>query len=42
VAEGEELAQAALVRVAARWRHLRDREDIDAYVRTAIVRAHIT
>jgi RNA polymerase sigma-70 factor (sigma-E family) len=38
---GEELAQAALVRVAARWRGLRDRDDIDAYVRTAIVRAHI-
>ena len=39
--EGEELAQAALVRVAARWRLLRDRDNIDAYVRTAIVRAHI-
>lgn len=40
-AEGEELAQATLVRVAARWRLLRDRDNIDAYVRTAIVRAHI-
>ncbi|HVV76776.1 MAG TPA: SigE family RNA polymerase sigma factor [Mycobacteriales bacterium] len=39
--EGEELAQATLVRVAARWRLLRDRDNIDAYVRTAIVRAHI-
>jgi RNA polymerase sigma-70 factor (sigma-E family) len=39
--EGEELAQAALVRVAARWWLLRDRDNIDAYVRTAIVRGHI-
>ena len=40
-AEGEELAQAALVRVASRWRALRDRHDIDAYVRTAIVNGHV-
>jgi RNA polymerase sigma-70 factor (sigma-E family) len=40
-AEGEELAQAALVRVAARWWLLRDRDNIDAYVRTAIVRGHL-
>ncbi len=40
-AEGEELAQATLVRVAARWRLLRDRDNIDAYVRTAIVRGHL-
>ncbi|MGN6474850.1 MAG: SigE family RNA polymerase sigma factor [Mycobacteriales bacterium] len=40
-AEGEELAQAALVRVTARWRLLRDRDNIDAYVRTAIVRGHL-
>jgi RNA polymerase sigma-70 factor (sigma-E family) len=39
--EGEELAQAALVRVAARWWALRDRGDIDAYVRTSIVRGHL-
>ncbi|HVT20627.1 MAG TPA: SigE family RNA polymerase sigma factor [Mycobacteriales bacterium] len=41
VAEGEELAQAALVRVAARWRLLHDRDNVDAYVRTAIVRGHL-
>jgi len=40
-AEGEELAQAALVRVASRWWLLRDRDNIDAYVRTAIVRGHL-
>jgi len=40
-AEGEELAQAALVRVASRWRVLHDRHDIDAYVRTAIVNGHL-
>ena len=39
--EGEELAQAALVRVASRWWLLRDRSNIDAYVRTAIVRGHL-
>jgi RNA polymerase sigma-70 factor (sigma-E family) len=39
--EGEELAQAALVRVASRWWLLRDRDNIDAYVRTAIVRGHL-
>lgn len=40
-ADGEELAQAALVRVTARWWLLRDRDNIDAYVRTAIVRGHL-
>jgi RNA polymerase sigma-70 factor (sigma-E family) len=40
-AEGEELAQAALVRVASRWWLLRDRDNIDAYVHTAIVRGHL-
>jgi RNA polymerase sigma-70 factor (sigma-E family) len=40
-AEGEELAQAALVRVASRWWLLRDRDNIDAYVRKAIVRGHL-
>jgi RNA polymerase sigma-70 factor (sigma-E family) len=39
--EGEELAQAALVRVASRWWLLRDRDNIDAYVRTTIVRTHL-
>lgn len=39
--EGEELVQAALVRVASRWRLLRNRHDIDAYVRTAIIRGHL-
>jgi RNA polymerase sigma-70 factor (sigma-E family) len=40
-AEGEELAQAALVRVASRWWLIRDRDNIDAYVRKAIVRGHL-
>src|SRR5271154_3401806 len=40
-AEGEELAQAALVRVASRWWLLRDRDNINAYVRAAIVRGHL-
>jgi RNA polymerase sigma-70 factor (sigma-E family) len=40
-ADGEELAQAALVRVASRWWLIRDRDNIDAYVRTAIVRGHL-
>lgn len=39
--EGEELAQAALVRVTSRWWLLRDRDNIDAYVRTAIVHGHL-
>lgn len=40
-AEGEELAQAALVRLTARWWLMRDRSNLDSYVRTSIVRAHI-
>jgi RNA polymerase sigma-70 factor (sigma-E family) len=40
-AEGEELAQAALVRLTARWWLLRDRSNIDAYVRRSIVRGHL-
>jgi RNA polymerase sigma-70 factor (sigma-E family) len=40
-AEGEELAQAALVRVASRWWLIRDRDNIDAYVRKAIVRGNL-
>jgi RNA polymerase sigma-70 factor (sigma-E family) len=40
-ADGEELAQAALARVAARWWLIRDHDDIDAYVRKAIVRGHL-
>jgi RNA polymerase sigma-70 factor (sigma-E family) len=40
-AEGEELAQAALVRVASRWWLIRDRDNIDAYVRRAIVRGNL-
>lgn len=40
-ADGEELAQEALVKVAARWWLLRDRDDIDAYVRKTIVRSHL-
>lgn len=39
--DGEELAQAALVRVASRWWLIRDRNNLDAYVRTAIVRGHL-
>jgi DNA-directed RNA polymerase specialized sigma24 family protein len=39
--EGEELAQAALVRVTSRWWLLRDRDNIDAYVRTTIVHGHL-
>jgi RNA polymerase sigma-70 factor (sigma-E family) len=39
--DGEELAQAALVRVAARWWLIRDRDNLDSYVHTAIVRDHI-
>jgi RNA polymerase sigma-70 factor (sigma-E family) len=39
--EGEELAQAALVRVASRWWLLRDRDNIDAYVRKTIVHGHL-
>jgi RNA polymerase sigma-70 factor (sigma-E family) len=40
-ADGEELAQAVLVKVASRWWLIRDRDHLDAYVRTAIVRSHI-
>jgi RNA polymerase sigma-70 factor (sigma-E family) len=40
-AEGEELAQAALVRVASRWWLIRDRDNIDAYVRKTIVRGNL-
>jgi RNA polymerase sigma-70 factor (sigma-E family) len=40
-ADGEELAQAALARIAARWWLIRDRDDIDAYVRKTIVRGHL-
>jgi RNA polymerase sigma-70 factor (sigma-E family) len=40
-AEGEELAQAALVRVTSRWWLIRDRDNIDAYVRKSIVRGHL-
>jgi len=39
--DAEELVQATLVRVAGRWWRLRDRHDIDAYVRTAIIRGHL-
>jgi RNA polymerase sigma-70 factor (sigma-E family) len=40
-ADGEELAQAVLVRVTARWWRLHDKDNLDAYVRAAIVRGHI-
>jgi RNA polymerase sigma-70 factor (sigma-E family) len=40
-ADGEELAQAALVRLTARWWLLRDRGNIDAYVRRSIVHGHL-
>jgi RNA polymerase sigma-70 factor (sigma-E family) len=40
-ADGEELAQAALVRVTSRWWLIRDRDNLDAYVRKAIVRGHL-
>jgi RNA polymerase sigma-70 factor (sigma-E family) len=39
--EGEALAQAALVRLASRWWLIRDRGNIDAYVRTTIIRGHL-
>jgi RNA polymerase sigma-70 factor (sigma-E family) len=38
-AQGEELVQSALVRVALRWPFLRDKDDPSAYVRKAIVNA---
>ena len=38
-AQGEELAQAALVRVAARWPFVRDKDNPDLYVKRAIVNA---
>lgn len=39
--DAEELVQAALVRTAGRWWFIRNRDDVDAYVRTAIVRGHL-
>jgi RNA polymerase sigma-70 factor (sigma-E family) len=41
-AEAEDLVQTVLVKVAIRWPLLRDKDDLDAYVRTAIVRTQIS
>jgi RNA polymerase sigma-70 factor (sigma-E family) len=40
--DAEDVVQSVLVKLAARWPLLRDTHDIDAYVRTAIVRAQIS
>jgi RNA polymerase sigma-70 factor (sigma-E family) len=39
--EGEELVQAALVRVALRWPFVRDKDNPDAYVRRAILNGYL-
>jgi RNA polymerase sigma-70 factor (sigma-E family) len=40
--EGEELVQAALVRVALRWPLVRDKDNPDGYVRRAILNGYLT
>lgn len=40
--EAEDLVQATLVKVYARWSALRDRGDADAYVRRALVNGNIS
>lgn len=40
-ADGEELVQSALVRVALRWPFVRDKDNPDAYVRRAILHGHL-
>lgn len=40
-ADGEEVVQAALVRVAVRWPFLRDKDNPDGYVRRAILRGFL-
>ena len=39
--EGEELVQAAIVRVALRWPFVRDKDDPGGYVRRAILNGHL-
>jgi RNA polymerase sigma-70 factor (sigma-E family) len=39
--EAEELVQTALVRVALRWPFVRDKDNPDAYVRRAVLNAHL-
>lgn len=40
-AEGEELVQTALVRVALRWTFVRDKDNPDGYVRRAVLNAYL-
>lgn len=37
----DDLAQAAFIRLAAAWHKVRDREALDAFVRTCLVRAYL-
>lgn len=37
----DDLAQAAFIRLAAGWHRVRDREALDAFVRTCLVRAYL-
>jgi RNA polymerase sigma-70 factor (sigma-E family) len=37
----DDLAQAAFIRLAAGWHKVRDREALDAFVRTCLVRAYL-
>lgn len=40
--EAEDIVQSVLVKVATRWPFLRNKDDLDGYVRTAIVRTQIS